>query len=140
MLISEYLKQNDLEHLKNYITADYVADELIKLYKLRPTKYRKLYEFHHHFNDTDLVTLDPNFYDEGIIIGRGTRNKELVSCGNLVFKYKNVEYNSIWNCIDKNGWEILKDWENIEWIEVRSWILVQNGNLIREIDNLMGEL
>ena len=31
MLISEYLKENDLEHLKNYITTDYVADELIKL-------------------------------------------------------------------------------------------------------------
>ena len=140
MLISEYLKENDLEHLKNYITTDYVADELIKLYKLRPVGYRKLYEFHNHFNGTDLVTLDPNFYDEGIIIGRGTKNKELVSCGDLVFTYKKVEYNSIWNCINKNGWEILKDWKDIEWIEVRSWILVQNGNLIKEIDNLMGEL
>jgi len=64
----------------------------------------------------------------------------LVSCGDLVFTYKKVEYNSIWNCINKNGWEILKDWKDFEWIEVRSWILVQNGNLIKEIDNLMGEL
>ena len=139
MPVSEYLKQNDLEHLKNYITADYVADELIKLYKLKPVGYRNLYEFHNHFRGTDLVTLDPNFYDEGIIIGRGTKNKELVSCGDLVFTYKNIEYNSIWNLINKNGWETLKDWKNIEWIEVRSWVLVQNGNLIKEIDNLMGE-
>jgi len=139
MPVSEYLKHNGLEYFKNYITTDYVADRVIKLYKLKPVGYRNLYEFDQHFNNTGLVTLDPNFYDEGIIIGRGTRNKELVSCGDLVFTYKNIEYNSIWNLINKNGWETLKDWKNIEWIEVRSWVLVQNGNLIKEIDNLMGE-
>ena len=139
MITNEYLEENGLEHMSEHITYDYILDRIMKIMKLKTIGGRNLYEFHHHFNDSDLVTINPNFYDEGIVLGRGTRNKELVSCGDLRVVYKNKEYHSMWNLLDTNGWESLKDWKDFEWLEVRSWVLVQNGEFLREIDNLMRE-
>jgi len=53
--------------------------------------------------------------------------------------YKNKEYHSMWNLLNEQGWESLKDWKEFEWLEVRSWVLVQNGEFLREIDSLMRE-
>ena len=139
MITNEYLEENGLEHMSEHITYDYILDRIMKIMKLKTIGGRNLYEFHHHFNDSDLVTINPNFYDEGIVLGRGTRNKELVSCGDLRVVYKNKEYHSMWNLLNTNGWESLKDWKDFEWLEVRSWVLVQNGEFLREIDNLMRE-
>ena len=139
MITNEYLEENGLEHMSEHITYDYILDRIMKIMKLKTIGGRNLYEFHHHFNDSDLVTINPNFYDEGIVLGRGTRNKELVSCGDLRVVYKNKEYHSMWNLLDTNGWESLKDWKDFEWLEVRSWVLVQNGEFLREVDNLMRE-
>ena len=139
MITNEYLEENGLEHMSEHITYDYILDRIMKIMKLKTIGGRNLYEFHPHFNNSDLVTINPNFYDEGIVLGRGIRNKELVSCGDLRVVYKNKEYHSMWNLLNDNGWEALKDWKDFEWLEVRSWVLVQNGEFLREVDNLMRE-
>ena len=136
---NEDLEELGLGHLSDDITYDYILDRILQIMKLKPLGGRNLYEFHPHFNNSDLVTINPNFYDEGIVLGRGNRNKELLSCGDLRVAYKNKEYHSMWNLLNTNGWESLKDWKDFEWLEVRSWVLVQNGEFLREIDSLMRE-
>tara|TARA_R100001510_G_C7596214_1_gene164242 strand:+ start:299 stop:718 length:420 start_codon:yes stop_codon:yes gene_type:complete len=134
---NEDLEELGLGHLSDDITYDYILDRILQIMKLKPLGGRNLYEFHPRFNDSDLVLLNPNFYDEGIVLGRGIRNKELISCGDLKVAYKEQEYHNMWNLINSYGWEVLKDWNEFEWMEVRSWVLVQNGEYLREIDNLM---
>ena len=138
--LKEYIEKNNLEKVKDYIHQPRHVNKVLSVLKLKGQEnYKKLYEVHHTFNEIPYVIIEPNFYEDGWIIGR-KKNKVLMASGQVKCIFRNKTYNSMYFLFQDHGNEVFEKWDEIEWLEVKSWILAEDNMLIREIDNLMGEI
>ena len=97
---------------------------------------KKLYEYHSKFNELDIICTNPNFYKDGEVIGK-SRKSLIMASGMFRFKYKGKEYTDFYMFLKENGVEALNNLDNIEWIEIMDWLIVdkKTGKLKAQFDD-----
>ena len=117
----------------------FTSDLKILGWKLIGEKY--LDYLHSEFNNIDIVCTNPNFYKDGHIIAQ-SRKSLVISSGFIKFDYpldnseERQAYTSFYPFFMDNGWEVIGNLRQIDWKEVKDWLIVtkKEGKLLAQFN------
>ena len=116
------------------------SDLKVMGWKLMGEKY--IDYLHSEFNDIDIVCTNPNFYKDGHIIAQ-SRKSLVVASGFIKFDYpldaleEIKTYTSFYPLFQENGWEVIGNFNQIKWLEIKDWLIVakKDGKLLAQFDS-----
>ena len=121
---SEFIEKYkiDEEHEEWFLSSRAFNNDL-KVLGWKAIEPKPLYEYHSEFNELDIICTNPNFYNDGSIIG-DSRKSMIMASGIFRLKYRDKIYTDLYEFLKEEGIEVLNNLNEITWIETMDWIIV----------------
>lgn len=123
MRLSKFLSEYSIDEEAEHFLPTKIFESDLKQSGWKVKESLCLSNFHKNFNELKVICTNPNFYNDGQIIGE-SRKSIIQASGHPIIKYNNREYWDIGQLVRVNGDTAIAEMDKWEWIQSSDWIVV----------------